>query len=262
MLRIALPFALACVLASAALPALATPPAGPEAGTGQLPAEKILSLAAFATIGIDGKLTELEWPGKTAGEQWLAKRLDARVRTWEFVPGTLDGVPVPTRTGLSIRVRATPQADGSLELRLIDAHTGPSLLTRAWPRFPMHALQDGSEVVARAELVIAADGTAAVTSVEIDSKGNRRAIEKTVREAFADWRFAPEIVGGRAVATRMTVPMNFCRERRGSDYCQKQHLRRTAAAEAAAGLPALPDGMPIALDSATRLKTEIRDQVL
>jgi hypothetical protein len=220
-------------------------------------APKVVYLTSAATIGADGKLTALDWKTDNDAQKWLAARLDSKVRTWEFEPGTVDGVPVETRTTLELKLQVGVREDGGMDLRLLDASTGPGALAQPYPAFPPDGMKANSLAFVRVDLAVAADGSVSIDSLETETTGNRASFAKAMRAAFLKWRFEPEVVGGRALATHVVVERSFCKVERGKTTCPELFKARNAAATAAG--EAVAEDRTIALHSAVKLKTAVRD---
>jgi len=217
------------------------------------PDDKQVTLRAAATIGADGRVAALAWDGDSAIAKSIAARLEPRVRTWEFEPGTVDGVPAETRTSLTITLLAAPAADGGIALQFLWAGTGPTLVKQVVPAYPPLALRDNKSAYVRTEFTINPDGSTTVQDVEVQSShAKAREFEQAARAAFARWRYEPELVGGHPVATRMVVPSRFCSS--DSDWCEKRTAQGPLWAKP---IPPSQDGQPVALDSAVKLRTDI-----
>jgi TonB family protein len=228
------------------------------AGAADAPLEKLVTLYATATIGADGHVTALAWDGDSALHKSIAARLEPRVRTWEFEPGTADGVAAETRTGLSITLRATPAADGSLALQFHSASTGPKLVTMVMPGYPSGALRENKSAYVRTEFAINTDGTTTVLDVDVQASHRKaQEFEQAARSAFARWKYEPEVVGGHPVATRMVIPSRFCSS--DSDWCEKRTAQGPLWSKP---MPTSQDGQPVALDSAVKLKTQISGEAI
>src|SRR3546814_10799819 len=102
-------------------------------------------LRAGLQIDETGHVQDLQWEEQSKVHAVIAERLAPVVRSWEFEPATADGQPAPPQTGLLIHILADALADGSLAMRLADAHTGPPALSLAPPAFPMDAVRGGVE---------------------------------------------------------------------------------------------------------------------
>ena len=85
--------------------------------------------------------------------------------------------------------------------------------------------------------------------VEGPDRETRRDFMNATEHAFLQWRFTPERVGGRPLATKMRIPAKFC-----LDTCKRFRSDKDDEAD-----PTQP-GSPVALDSAVRLVTDVKSQ--
>ena len=53
----------------------------------------------------------MEWRKRRKIHQFIAERIDARVRQWRFSPGMVDGVAKPTRTHQYLTFKASAGED-------------------------------------------------------------------------------------------------------------------------------------------------------
>ena len=210
-------------------------------------------LRANVTIDATGHITALAWQGEpTKLEQFLIGRVEPIVKGWEFVPGKLDGEPAETRTRVWIRIGGEALADGSLALHFKDASTGPVGTTMPPPGYPKGESHAGREAVVTLTIAVGADGSATLLESTVESTSGRKGEARFVAAAegaVAQWRFEPETVGGKPVATRLVVPVAFCIPEI-SDWCAQRRERKDAA----------PDNQPVALDRTVELKTDIAAQ--
>ena len=210
-----------------------------------------LFLQAKITISPEGRISELAWLEADPGKLGVARLVEPKVRSLEFVPGALDGVPATTETTLRMVLRATPVPGGNWEIAIRSAKTGAATEAMAAPYYPPAALRDSVEAEVVSDIEIGVDGRATVVSATFDSGGGgarlRDAFMKASKQAIAQWRFVPERVGGHAVAGRMRVPIGFCLG--GGAWCQARTLERAAEG--------MGTDQPMPLDSVARLKTDL-----
>jgi TonB family protein len=219
------------------------------------PPPRTIYLQADATIDAQGKVTALEWTTANDAEKYIVGRIGPGVQAWEFAPGTLDGVPAETHTRLWVSLELAMTDEGGIRLRFLDAHTGADVASRVTPTYPANALRHGSEAFVRATLAIDTAGVPTIESVEMQASGQQKSFEASARAALAQWRFKPETVGGRPVAARLVVPVGYCAD---MGWCRQQRKRDERAARE--GEAVQGDDQPVALDSAVKLKTDIRAQ--
>ena len=224
---------------------------GVQAAEEKAPAPVDLFLQAKITISPEGWISELAWLEADQGKLGVARLVEPKVRSLEFVPGALNGVPATTETALRMMLRATPMPGGNWEIAIRSATTGAATEAMGPPRYPPVALQGSVEAEVVSDIEIDAEGRATVVAATFESGGGgarmRNAFVKASEQAIAGWRFVPERVGGHAVAGRMRVPISFCLG--GGPWCQARALERTAEGIAM--------DQPVPLDSVARLKTDL-----
>jgi len=206
--------------------------------------------SARVSIGADGKVTALTFDNTKAENDLIGKRLEPLIRSWTFQPGTVNGQPMPTETTLQLDLEATKTADGRYAIKLLNAFTGPGVLSTRPPDYPQHEFKAEAEAVVN--LTIAIDATGAPSDVTLaDVTTNGTAVNKTnfgdaARNAAKGWRFQPELVGGHPVASHVSVPISFCMSG-SSSQCPRFEKERAAHGDAT------PANTPVALDSKVKL---------
>ncbi|MBS0557838.1 MAG: energy transducer TonB [Proteobacteria bacterium] len=182
----------------------------------------------------------------------IRRRLEAEAKTFQFAPGTVDGKPAETRTGLHLSTTLLRVGPDKVNIRLDCAGAGASLLQARFPRFPADAIraQKGGYVVLR----IAYNANGAISSIATDPRSHDAtpalidASEKAVRE----WRIIPDTVGGQPLPGEAFAP--FCYRFDAHD------------AKACTGLPAcsddtLPDSATTTVHGA-KLLTDVAGRTL
>lgn len=203
-----------------------------------------LSLVSFAQAAEGGAATEMEFftrvsvdaAGKVTGTEFirpvpagLQKLVADTAATVAFEPATRDGVPVPSRTALQLRMRFTPDGgDYRVELLSVDGN-GAATAEARLPRVPASVMRRRYNLLAVAEVQVRADGSvdtdaSQVVRIEFYS-GNERSsdapahVQRDMREAMLaamkEWTFVPEEVDGVAIPARLSVPVTLCIVRRG-----------------------------------------------
>ena len=224
-----------------------------------LPPKEIV-LRAYVDMDAQGRVTGMEWPRMDPKSKPLTDRLEAAVRRWEFEPGSVNGAPAATRTGLTLVVGAGRNAQGALTLSILKAYPGAVTDQMVIPRYPMEQARAG--LTAALSLLLEVDEAgnvvdAAVTEYRLTGRGNgqlakaRAAFEAASREAVMQWKFSPERVAGKALASRVQVPIDFCMD---SGPCRPRGDKNDKA-EADAAI--LPSGTAVALDSVVKIKMQI-----
>lgn len=206
-------------------------------------------LRARITLDATGKLTSLEWMGTRPNDRVVTKPLEAAVRGWEFEPGTVDGVPAITETGLMLRVALSRTDEGGLSLRIDDARTGALGLQPTAPVYPGDQLR--RRVQAHVMLEVKTDPAGKVESATvIDYLGSvqghytRKDFEAAALQAAKSWTYLTEQVAGKGVASSLRVPIGFCID---DAWCDKRPFKDPT-------LP-LPAGMAVAMDSVAKITT-------
>lgn len=234
---------LALLLATAFLPALAAP-----ADNGPI----TLYYRAAITIEPDGTLTRLDWQQGEKIPASLREKLDARVHTWEFQPGTVDGQPARTESTLLLNLVAEPRANGFV-VRVQNARTGAALAT-APPEYPRDPLQFGFEGNVLAGVVVDPDGTRHVTIAGYEGpKRYREDFVSAVEDMFAGSEIRPERVDGHPVVAEFRVPVDFCL---GNHQCGE--YRWPELDTIVDGPPATAPGVAVPVGSVARLLTDVR----
>ena len=215
------------------------------------PREFDLWLTAGITIDKDGQLTQLTWKDQRAGINLVTDRITPAIHRWVFVPGSVDGQPAETTSGLVVGLHATENADGSVALRFIRATTGPSLVPAKEPEYPRSAMMDSVSAEVMMSMTVHPDGTSTVQDIQfVGSNGSRD--QKQFLEVVGKWAaaqtFEPEKVAGNAVQTHVRIPVEFCVD--WSSWCSQ---RRASPAS-----DTLPRNQPAAIDSAVAIKTDVR----
>ncbi len=173
----------------------------------------------------------------------LREPILAAARAAEFVPATKDGVPVASRTTVSVTMELTPQ--GENVTARVTAVTAGGGFTMAPPDYPREALRDGYSAVVMVLAAFGPDGQGDATASTIESirttggggPGRVRrqaemeaAFREAAVEAIAGWSHLPEEVEGQGVEFVLRVPVSFCAQGGG---CAK--LKAEAGAESIAG---------------------------
>lgn len=190
----ALALALACVAGGAPLHAADEP-----------------AVPMFAVVDVEldasGAILAVEPADDVARE--IADFLRAQVSHWQFEPATLRGQPVATRTSVTIRLEATGARSGrQVEMRVVDAATGPRYKVNRAPRYPLAALdrKDSGEVLLRVDF----DRDGRVTEVAVERSAARKYFERAALDAVREWTFQPERAGDVGIPARVLVPIRFC----------------------------------------------------
>lgn len=208
---------------------------------------------AYLNLDAQGAVDAIEWPHMDPKSKPLTDRLEKAIRAWEFEPGSIDGVPMATRTGLTLWVGAGKNDEGTLTLSILSAHTGAVADHMVIPRYPQGQARSSNS--ASVTLVLEVDDSGAVSSATTQryqsksiSTRSREEFETASRSAAMQWKFTPERVAGRAVPSQVRIPFDFCMDSRSCKAFRRQSEE--------AGEPQSPSGMATALDSVVRIKTK------
>lgn len=209
-------------------------------------------LRASITLDATGELTSVEWPDQKARGKVLTEHLEKIIRTWEFEPGKLDGVPAITKTRLNLNIEVEKNPQGGMEVAILQAHTGVGFNSMPAPGYPTTPAMRGYSAELRLQLDVDQQGkvvSARVLQYEGDSQNKwiRQDFEKASLKAVQSWSFEPEQVAGKPLVSRVSAPILFCMG--GSLWCEKRNEARHAA-----GQPAMSMDEAVALDSAVKIR--------
>lgn len=212
---------------------------------------------ADITIAADGSVSALQWRKQDNMPAALVTRLESLVRSWQFQPGSLDGRPAETETTLTLRVEASKAEDGSIALTLANAVTGPTTASQAPPEYPRAALRRGASARLVLDVVLDVNGVVRSEMVKYISSDNstrvREEFEASALAMVEQWELEPERVGGHPVPAHMRLPLSYCLG--DNSWCQSHPLPPSGDATADA---AVPQGVPVAVDSVAKLLTDVR----
>jgi TonB family protein len=132
------------------------------------------------------------------------------LRQWEFVPATLNGVPVDSLAEVDIAFSLANEAINELiandmATRVGPGVTPPRLVRRVTvPQAPSAARSAPGSVVL--DVLLREDGSPKVVRIvrSLDSVRDREAIS-----AFEQWRFSPAIKHGQPVKVRLNAEVTF-----------------------------------------------------
>lgn len=212
---------------------------------------------AYFAIGADvdanGHVTATEQ--KTDAPAPLAKILMAAVKQWQFVPAKQNGKAVAAHTFVRLKLRVTPDTHGGQDIRIIFQGNGP-LLTKhnVLPKYPKKARTLGRSGFLYLDATVQPNGH--LTDMKISNQFEELPADKVfhtaVLSAARHWSAVPEQVQGKAVATRLRIPVTFMFNPAGLSASQlailRAALRKETAEDTRAGIP-LPSEQEVALDS-------------
>lgn len=157
-----------------------------------------------------------------------------------FSPAKKNGVGVPSKTCVIMRLEVDPRPDGRFGLKLRRAVNGPCVLDVGKPDPPKVPRDQGGMVVAGAD--VRADGSVDPDSIKIES------MELSVPSGFAEARYADFIhkslrgsrfevdtVDGVKIPTHVSMPYRFGRGAKkpptGESRTEREQAMRAAAGE-------------------------------
>jgi TonB family protein len=209
-------------------------------------------LRAGIVLDATGKLTSIEWLGTKPSDRLVTAPLEAVIRDWEFEPGTVDGAPAVTETGLLLHVELYKTVEGGISVNIEDARTGAFSLKQDPPAYPRDQAMRG--VQAQVVVIVKTDATGQVTSATMEeyqgsnpASRSRKDFEAAALNAVKSWTYRTEQVGGNGLAATMRVPISFCFT---DQWCERNKIK-----DGNAPADASPPGMAIATDSVVRIKT-------
>lgn len=188
--------------------------AGPEQV--RAPEQRVYTYAI--ELDSNGMLTRLS-PHETATDA-IGRQLEARIVEWIFEPGESDGAKAATSTYL--RVVVAPRAREAGAFDLVSATTGPAPARLTRPEFPLRDQRAGLAGSVVLKLDIDAQGRVERAEVH-DLAGNiSRTMAQAAKASASEWRFTPEMIDGRAVASSILWPVCFLGAQSSASDCAWQ----------------------------------------
>jgi TonB family protein len=206
------------------------------------------------SLDADGRVAKLETNDKALPDA-IRTPLDGAIRKWQFVPGTINGQPVPTQTMLTLDVTLVPVGEDKYALRVDDARTGGDISAKNMhqiPKYPREAIRHHRQGFVVLKVDYDAKGHVLATSLHAGAPAVDDDFRIAAERAVKSWSFTPEVVGGRALAGSAIVPMCFNLIEMGGGV---KTLDCQWIPPGARG--GLRDGEVLAIEPAARLKTDI-----
>lgn len=215
-----------------------------------------VDLTWHASIDAQGHVVQLQTTRRENADRVPAvrQRLEQAIHTWNFLPGTVNGKPEVTETGLHIRAELSADADGTMKIRILNADVGGTLEAhQAAPRYPGAAIrhQEQGEVVLRVEYD--ANGKVTSSSMYPGAPKVSELLVQASQDAVRKWRFTPETVDGHGMAGTALAPFCFSLGRDRGTHCD---WKRPGSDES------LQDGEALALNPAAKLLTDVAGRTL
>jgi TonB family protein len=225
--------------------------------SGLLHAGEPLTFSASARVEVDaqGSVTKVEpSPGLTPALHELVR---SQVASYRFESPLDGGRPAPGVTYVKLGGCALPDSKGpGYKVSMAFHSAGPRLVGDQLlpPRYPPDAFQNGYEAAATVVYIVRPDGVPEVEKIRYRGKQRGKALfDRELAQWMSQFRYEPEIIGGRAVSTRFEVPVTFSLgDVESESTLRKREVARrmsTAECTAAASSGALE---PVALE--TRFK--------
>ncbi len=182
----------------------------------------------------------------------MRQRIEQEIRTWQFVPGTVNHVPAPTETGLRVQCTLIGQSANSIRIRIDRASVGVRGVKTVVPRYSMSA----ADRFASGEVVMKLDYDAGGRVVHLALVPTAPKVDSSLiaaaKRALRQWRFDPEIVGGHPLAGSSVVPVCF-HLHHGEGKCDWKPVGSDHA---------LQNGETLALNPAAKLLTDVTGRTL
>lgn len=228
-------------LALACSAAVAAPPA--HSGNDD---SRLLTVTYALDLDSDGRIRALE-PTQPLPQD-VADALEREIRNWQFEPAHVGTQAKDIRTFLRIGVEVP---DSRFDrIAVLSATTGPAPEHVPAPAYPNHALRRGVNGVVVLELAVGSDGL--VRKVDTFGRYDRTELPLAMaaQEAARAWRFTPERVDGRPVASTVLMPVCFVISEPTARTCEWEGPGASRFSRKAV----------LALEPAARLKTDIAYQ--
>lgn len=155
-----------------------------------------------------------------------------------FEPAMRDGVAVPSRTSMQLRVAFTPEGE-NYRAEVLSINGGaPASVGMHPPRFPASLFQDKRSMLAMVVVRPHPDGQPNPEANTVESiqfyredqpiEGVSTRTERELRDALLDaaakWTYILEEVDGVAITTEIRVPVSFCMAKRASSRRESRDI--------------------------------------
>lgn len=134
-------------------------------------------------------------------------RIEQAIRTWHFVPGSVNGVPAATRTELALDMTAVPTTNGTVDIRIDDARLGGRQISSELPVMPQRLIAKRPNGMVVLRLDYAADGKVVKAEPEPGAPQALPELTEYFLKAARSWTFEPERVEGHAIAGSVVMPL-------------------------------------------------------
>lgn len=170
-----------------------------------------LRLSWRVSLDAQGHVTQLQAKPDKRVERMTAVRdsVEKKIRSWQFTPGAVNGVPQATETNLVVTTTLLPRSGDDYEIRIDEARTGAEIAKVQVPRYPQGAARNGTSGLVVLRIEFDADGKVTSALADKDETKAAAALIKASLDAVKTWTFQPERVAGRGVAGTTELPMCF-----------------------------------------------------
>jgi len=225
-------------------------------GLGNAQAERReFTYGVAAEIDANGHVVDADLKAKDVDEAF-ASTIEGLVKQWRFRPAMADGQPATAATMLWVQIVVDIDKSQSARVtaRYLRHGAAPRDLQQA-PRYPKDAIR--SQVSAEVAVVATVDAEGKPVNIELhslmmnldDARLGKRFAAETM-ETIRRWKFQPEKVNGRPVASRVVVPIKYT-IRNGAVRNWKWMVKPPQDVEVALDFSAQ---QPVALGNATGLE--------
>lgn len=228
-------------------------------GTDDRPDEspKVFRTFAKVEIGPAGDVVSVS-PELRFGSE-IGSAIEKSVRALSFAPAAVDGRPVAGTTYVRMMGCAAPIGQGDYRLAFEYTSHGPGYSQMPHPTYPASALRSGISGHFDVAMTVQPDGTMRLDEVATVQGGARakRAFAESIGAWVAALRYEPETVAGKAVATSVSVPLEFnIGERRWKVEAEKMRAKevQSDACQLAFGRERAGRKEPVAFNSPFTLK--------
>ncbi|MBO9663652.1 energy transducer TonB [Dokdonella sp.] len=218
-------------------------------------APKILNFSWNITVDADGRVTRLDSEGKLVPD--LKDRLEREIRTWRFKPGTINGQAAATESRLYVALQATPIDDERSALHVIRAATGGGYGKMVPPRYPAASVSARRQGLVLLQVHYDENGQVVESALYEKAPQADKALVDAAIAAVKRWTFAPEVVGGRPLASTALVPVCFSLHGAGIRPPKCDWERPGESAANASRIAAAADDTTPAFDSALKFETAV-----
>lgn len=226
---------------------------------GNVPAPIEFTMGWHVSLAADGHVLHLD-PIKDERMDRVPEiraRLEQEIHSWKFLPGSVNGKPAPTETGLYVRATLTDAQNNAIRIRVDSADTGATEKKLVPPHYPADAIraQKTGEVVLRVGYDVGGNVTS-VAPYPDGPKADKALVDASIK-AVKGWKFLPESVDGHALAGYSITPfcysLNYLRGGRKQGKCD---WKRPGSDQA------LLNGEALALNPAAKLLTDVAGHTL